>query len=180
MVLTVRQAGRTHFTPGNWFVYCVVLFFSFTLYILSLTPYFPQEQSESVLTKCERSKDYRAKIKGGYCWLSMLGWQHAAFTHTLGLWSQLDPPSFTGLTTNVSHLAHCNLSGSALLKQEDSGEERTCWTFWHNGPSLHQTTQQRLGQNNNNSIFTNWCHYQSDRERNEQKWLKWCARTTAY
>lgn len=134
MVLTLRQAGYTHFNPGNWFVYCVVLFFSLTLYILSLTPYFLQEQSESVLTKCERSKDYRAKIKGGYCWLSLPGWQHAAFTHTLGLWSQLYPPSFTGLSTNVSHLAHCNLSGSALFKQEDRGEERTCWIFWHKPP----------------------------------------------
>lgn len=60
MLLTWRQAGHTHFTPGNWFVYCVVLLFSFTLYILSLTPVFLQEQSESVLTKCERSEDYRA------------------------------------------------------------------------------------------------------------------------
>lgn len=58
------------------------------------------------------------------------------FSPTLrGLWSQPYSPSFTGLSTNVSHLAHCNLSESALLKQQDRGEERACWIFWHN-PSL--------------------------------------------
>ncbi len=129
MLLNLRQSGHTHFYPWHWFMLCAFLFFYIILYTLSLTPYSPQVQSESVLTKCERSKDYRAKIKGGYCWLSLPGWQHAAFTHTLGLWSQLYPPSFTGLSTNVSHLAHCNLSGSALLKQEDRGEERNCWIF---------------------------------------------------
>ncbi len=162
---------------------CIVLcflFFYIILYILSLTPYFTREQSESVLTKCERSKDYRAKIKGGYCWLSLPGWQHAAFTHTLGLWSQLYPPSFTGLSTNLSHLAHCNLSRSALLKQEDRGKEKNCWIFWHNFPFLFRSTQQRLNQSR--SIFTNWCnnHAGTSRGRNGQNRVKLCATTTAY
>lgn len=46
------------------------------------------------------------RLKAGCCWLSLPGWQRAAFTHTLGLWSpgSILPP-FAGLGANVSHLA---------------------------------------------------------------------------
>lgn len=65
-----------------WLI-CILCMVSF--YIIHSQLYFLQEQSESVLTKCEKTKDYGAMIKGRYCLMSLLGWQHAAFTHTLGL-----------------------------------------------------------------------------------------------
>lgn len=58
MVLTLHQTGPTRSTPYDSFVYCA--WFPFTSYIL----YFLQEQSASALTKCEKSKDYGAMIKG--------------------------------------------------------------------------------------------------------------------
>lgn len=65
------------------------MFSSFLLYLFRdiLAPHFSLSgnKSESILTKCETSKDYGAKIKGGYCLPSLLWWQHAAFTHSLGL-----------------------------------------------------------------------------------------------
>lgn len=140
MVLTLCQAGHTHYTPGNWFVYCVVLFFSFTI---SLTPYFLQEQSESVLTKCERSKDYRAKIKGGTvdwaCWggsmrLSPPHWDFEA--------SSFLPPSLgSALTCLTLPTVTCQHQHSSSGETEES--RGPAEYFWNNLHFLFQTTQQR-------------------------------------
>lgn len=110
------------FTPGDWFVYLCVL----TLHILSLTPDFLPEQSESVLTKCERSEDYRAKIKGGLLLTELAGVAACSFhPHTGTLKPRLYPPSFRRVSAlTCLTLPNCNLSGSALLEQEDRGGRR--------------------------------------------------------
>lgn len=97
-----------------------------TLHILSLTPDFLPEQSESVLTKCERSEDYRAKIKGGLLLTELAGVAARSFhPHTGTLKPRLYPPSFSpGSALTCLTLPNCNLSGSALLEQEDRGGRR--------------------------------------------------------
>lgn len=97
---------------------CIVLCFSFLLHhtVSASHPTFTKNKVRVYWLNVRRVKITGQRLKAVYCWLSLQRWQHAAFTHTLGLWSQLYPPSFTGLSTNVSHLAHCNLSRSALLK----------------------------------------------------------------
>lgn len=80
MVLIWRQAGRAHFTSANWLAYGVA-FFSVTLYILSLTPYIHQEQTESVLTKCEQREDYRALKVAAVNWVCRGGSMQLSPTH---------------------------------------------------------------------------------------------------
>lgn len=168
ILLTLRQAGHTHFTPGNWFVHCVVPFLLLWTpsYILSLTPYFLLEQSESVLTKCAKSKDYRAKIKGGYRWLGLLGWQHAAFTST---WGTLNP-ALSSLSSPGSALT-CLTSPTATCQDQHPSsrrarERRGPAEYFDTTPPL-RFRQQGLDQNNSSGVFLNWCNHQSGQK---EKW----------
>lgn len=69
-------------------------------------------------------------------------------------WSQLCLLTFTELSTNMSRLAHRNLSGSAPVKQGDTGKERTCWIFWHKTPILPLFFPQSLCYRQLNRVWT--------------------------
>lgn len=123
MLLTLRRAGHSRFYPPAIDL-CICAFLRYTF--SASHPTSSQNKVRVYWLNVRGVKITEQRLKAGCCWLSLPGWQRAAFTHTLGLWSpgSILPPFSPGSALTCLTLPNCNLSGSALLEQEDRGGRR--------------------------------------------------------
>lgn len=159
MVLTLRQAGHTHSTPGNWFVYCVVLFLFFLHHTFSAShPTSSKNKVRVYWLNVRGVKITEQRLKASTVdWACWGGSMQLSPTHWDFEASAILPPSLgPALTCLTLPTVTCQDQHSSSRKTEE--RRGPAEYFDTTPPSLFQTTQQRLDQNNNSSKFTNWCN----------------------